>query len=78
VTRPCKPGAPIAEESRRCAAAVADSLGYRPNLLARCLATRPTQQAAVLVDDSSDPGFGTPPLLCPLHADKHRRGSGRR
>lgn len=55
VTRAFKPGASIAEESRRRVMAVADSLGYRPNLLARSLATRSTQQVAVLVDDFANP-----------------------
>lgn len=55
VTRAFKPGASIAEESRRRVMAVAESLGYRPNLLARSLAMRSTQQVAVLVDDFANP-----------------------
>jgi LacI family transcriptional regulator len=55
VTRAFKPGASITEESRRRVMAVADSLGYRPNLLARSLATQSTQQVAVLVDDFANP-----------------------
>jgi len=55
VTRAFKPGASIAEESRRRVMAAAEGLGYRPNLLARGLATRSTQQVAVLVDDFANP-----------------------
>jgi DNA-binding LacI/PurR family transcriptional regulator len=55
VTRAFKPGASIAEDSRRRVMAVADGLGYRPNLLARSLATRSTQLVAVLVDDFANP-----------------------
>jgi LacI family transcriptional regulator len=55
VTRAFKPGASITEESRRRVMAVADRLGYRPNLLARSLATQSTQQVAVLVDDFANP-----------------------
>ena len=55
VTRAFKPGASIAEESRQRVMVAAESLGYRPNLLARGLATRSTQQVAVLVDDFANP-----------------------
>lgn len=55
VTRAFKPGASIAEKSRRRVMEVADSLGYRPNLLARSLALQSTQQVAILVDDFANP-----------------------
>lgn len=51
VTRAFKPGASIAEESRKRVLEAADRLSYRPNLLARSLSTKSTQQVAVLVDD---------------------------
>jgi LacI family transcriptional regulator len=55
VTRAFTPGVSIAEASRRRVMAAAEGLGYRPNLLARSLATRSTQQVAVLVDDFANP-----------------------
>ena len=55
VTRAFKPGASIAEESRKRVMEAADRLGYRPNLLARSLATKSTQQIAVFVDDFANP-----------------------
>ena len=55
VTRAFKPGASIAEESRKRVMEVAARLGYRPNLLARSLATKSTQQIAIFVDDFSNP-----------------------
>lgn len=55
VIRAFKPGASIAEASRRRVMEIADSLGYRPNLLARSLATQSTQQVAILVDDFANP-----------------------
>ena len=55
VTRAYKPGASIAEESRKRVLEAGDKLGYRPNLLARSLATKSTHQIAVLVDDFSNP-----------------------
>lgn len=55
VNRAFKKDAPIAEESRLRVLAAADRLGYRPNLLARSLTTKSTQQVAVLVDDFANP-----------------------
>ena len=55
VIRAFKPGASIAEASRRRVMEIADSLGYRLNLLARSLATQSTQQVAILVDDFANP-----------------------
>jgi LacI family transcriptional regulator len=51
VTRAFTPGASIAEDSRKRVLEAAERLSYRPNLLARSLATKSTQQVAVLVDD---------------------------
>jgi LacI family transcriptional regulator len=61
VMRAFKPGASIAEESRRRVIEAAERLDYRPNLLARSLATRSTQQVAVLIDDFGNP-FKLPTL----------------
>jgi LacI family transcriptional regulator len=55
VTRAYIPGASISEDSRRRVMEAAEQLGYRPNLLARSLATKSTRQVAVLVDDFSNP-----------------------
>lgn len=55
VNRAFKRDASIAEGSRSRVLAAADSLGYRPNLLARSLTTKSTQQVAVLVDDFANP-----------------------
>ena len=51
VTRAFKPGASIADASLKRVMEAANRLGYRPNLLARSLATKKTHQIAVLVDD---------------------------
>ena len=55
VIRAFTPGASITEESRAKVMAVAEKLNYRPNLLARSLATNLTHQVAVLVDDFENP-----------------------
>lgn len=55
VTRAFTPGASIAEASRERVLQEAQRLGYRPNLLARSLATKKTNQVAVLVDDFANP-----------------------
>lgn len=55
VNRAFTPGASIKPESRERILAVAERLGYRPNLLARSLATNKTQQVAVLIDDFKNP-----------------------
>lgn len=55
VNRAFKKDASIADESRARILAIADRLGYRPNLLARSLTTKSTQQVAVLVDDFGNP-----------------------
>jgi LacI family transcriptional regulator len=55
VTRAFTPGASIAPESRERVLSAAEKLGYRPNLLARSLATKRTQQVAVLIDDFANP-----------------------
>ncbi len=54
VTRAFAPGSYISEKSREHVMAVAERLGYRPNLLARSLSTKTTHQIAVLVDDFSN------------------------
>ncbi|MDD7973602.1 LacI family DNA-binding transcriptional regulator [Roseinatronobacter alkalisoli] len=55
VNRAFTPGASIKPESRERVLAAAAELGYRPNLLARSLATNRTMQVAVLVDDFKNP-----------------------
>ena len=55
VIRAFEPGGIISDRSRQRVLAVAQQLGYRPNLLARSLSTRKTQQIAVLVDDFANP-----------------------
>lgn len=55
VTRAFTPGASIAEASRERVLREAAKLGYRPNLLARSLATKTTNLVAVLVDDFANP-----------------------
>ncbi|SCK22781.1 LacI family DNA-binding transcriptional regulator [Vogesella sp. LIG4] len=55
VTRAFTPGASIAEHSRQRVLEEAAKLGYRPNLLARSLATKTTNLVAVLVDDFANP-----------------------
>lgn len=51
VNRAFKTDASIAPDSRARILDAANRLGYRPNLLARSLTTKSTQQVAVLVDD---------------------------
>lgn len=51
VTRAFTPGASIADASRERVLREAAKLGYRPNLLARSLATKTTNLVALLVDD---------------------------
>jgi len=63
VNRAFKADASISEESRKRVVEVAERLGYRPNLIARSLTTKTTQQVAVLVDD-----FGNPHKLTLLKA----------
>ena len=55
VNRAFKAGSPIGNESRTRVLEVARKIGYRPNLLARSLTTKSTQQVAVLVDDFDNP-----------------------
>ncbi|OBZ95598.1 LacI family transcriptional regulator [Pararhizobium polonicum] len=55
VIRAFTPGASITEESRAKVMAAAGQLNYRPNLLARSLATNLTHQVAILVDDFENP-----------------------
>ncbi|EKD98640.1 MAG: hypothetical protein ACD_23C00329G0003 [uncultured bacterium] len=55
VTRAYTEGSNISNKSRDLVLAVADRLGYRPNLLARSLNTKTTHQIAVLVDDFANP-----------------------
>ncbi|MEQ6290091.1 LacI family DNA-binding transcriptional regulator [Vogesella sp. GCM10023246] len=55
VTRAFTPGASIAEHSRERVLQEAAKLGYRPNLLARSLATKTTNLVAILVDDFANP-----------------------
>ncbi len=55
VNRAYVPGSNISERSRQRVMAVAERLGYRPNLLARSLNTKVTGQVAVLVDDFTNP-----------------------
>lgn len=51
VIRAFEAGGIISDKSRGRVMAAAERLGYRPNLLARSLATKTTHQIAVLVDD---------------------------
>lgn len=55
VIRAFTPGASIRENSRQKVLDAANQLNYRPNLLARSLATNLTRQVAVLVDDFDNP-----------------------
>lgn len=55
VIRAFTPGASIADKSRAKVLAAAKQLNYRPNLLARSLATNLTHQVAILVDDFKNP-----------------------
>lgn len=55
VIRAFTPGASITEASKAKVLEAADRLNYRPNLLARSLATNSTHQVAVLVDDFANP-----------------------
>jgi LacI family transcriptional regulator len=55
VIRAFTPGASITEVTRSKVMAAAEKLNYRPNLLARSLATNLTHQVAVLVDDFENP-----------------------
>lgn len=55
VNRAFVPGSNISERSRERVLAVAERLGYHPNLLARSLHTKVTGQVAVLVDDFANP-----------------------
>lgn len=55
VIRAFTPGASITDISRQKVLAAADTLNYRPNLLARSLNTNLTHQVAVLVDDFENP-----------------------
>ena len=48
-------GASISAETRKKVRAAAATLGYRPNLLARSLATNQTNQVAVFIDDFNNP-----------------------
>ncbi|URK86156.1 LacI family DNA-binding transcriptional regulator (plasmid) [Rhizobium sp. RCAM05350] len=55
VIRAFTPGASITEASKAKVLEAAERLNYRPNLLARSLATNSTHQVAVLVDDFANP-----------------------
>ena len=55
VIRAFTPGASITEDSKKRVLEAAAALNYRPNLLARSLATKTTHQVAVLVDDFDNP-----------------------
>lgn len=55
VIRAFTPGSSITESSKAKVLAAAEKLNYRPNLLARSLATNLTHQVAVLVDDFENP-----------------------
>ena len=55
VNRAFKKDASIADDSRSRVLEAAARIGYRPNLLARSLTTKSTQQVAVLVDDFANP-----------------------
>jgi len=55
VARAFTAGASISPHSRESVMAVAQRLGYRPNLLARSLSTKRTHQVAVMVDDFANP-----------------------
>lgn len=71
VTRAFTPGSIISEKSRENVMAVAERLGYRPNLLARSLMTKTTHQVAVLVDDFTNPYklFAVEKLTAALQAE---------
>ena len=72
VSRAFKKDASIADDSRERILKVAGRLGYRPNLLARSLTTKSTQQVAVLVDDFANPH--KLPMLSLLTAALQREG----
>lgn len=55
VIRAFTPGASISEKSRVKVLGAAEQVNYRPNLLARSLATNLTHQIAILVDDFKNP-----------------------
>ena len=55
VIRAFTPGSSITDASKERVLAAAEKLNYRPNLLARSLATNLTHQIAVLVDDFENP-----------------------
>ncbi|HEY0122636.1 MAG TPA: LacI family DNA-binding transcriptional regulator, partial [Rhizobium sp.] len=55
VIRAFTPGASITDASKAKVLEAAERLNYRPNLLARSLATNATHQVAVLVDDFANP-----------------------
>ncbi|NIF21320.1 LacI family DNA-binding transcriptional regulator [Candidatus Pantoea multigeneris] len=57
VSRAFIPGAPILSETRERILAAADSLGYRPNLLARSLSQKRTHIIGVTVDETKNPNM---------------------
>ncbi len=57
VSRTFTPGASVSPETRARILAVADDLGYRPNILARGLITRRTQLVAVVMLRADSPFF---------------------
>jgi DNA-binding LacI/PurR family transcriptional regulator len=57
VSRSFTPGASVSAETRARIMAVADAMGYRPNILARGLTTRRTQLVAVVMPRSDSPFF---------------------
>ncbi|WP_210527612.1 LacI family DNA-binding transcriptional regulator [Rubellimicrobium arenae] len=72
VIRAFDPAAPIAEMTRTKVLAAAAQLDYRPNLLARSLATQRTHLVAILVDDFENPY--KLPTLAHLTAALQREG----
>jgi LacI family transcriptional regulator len=72
VIRAFDPEGSISDETRLKVRKAADKLGYRPNLLARSLATNRTNQVAVLIDDFTN--LHKLPLLAKLSMALQSKG----
>ena len=63
---------PISDATRRRVLEAATRLGYQPNLLARGLRTNRSRIVGVMVEDITDPFFGS--LIPPIDATLRERG----
>jgi DNA-binding LacI/PurR family transcriptional regulator len=72
VSRTFTPGASVSADTRAKVIAVADTLGYRPNILARGLTTRKTQLVGVVMPRSESPFFAR--VLTKLNAALAEQG----